>query len=215
MIPHHHPAEEYLLQYASGAATEPFALLVAGHLASCSICRAVVAEAEAIGGALLADLVPEPASVPYLDSDVAQILERAERQPDTTRDVSVSTAASPLGAYVGDLGSVAWRSLGPGIQHCVVARDKYGAIARLLRIAPGRGVFKHSHAGNEMTLVLEGSYRAGGMQFSRGDVECADEDTLHRPVAGSEATCICLVVTDAPLRFRNLLGRVMQPFIRI
>jgi putative transcriptional regulator len=215
MIPQHHPAEEFLLQYASGATTEPFALLVATHLATCAECRAAVAQAEAIGGALLDDLAPEAASAASLDSDVAKILERAARQPETRRPAPSSSLASPLQSYVDDLDSVAWRSLGPGIQHCVLAKDKFGAVARLLRIAPGRSVFEHSHSGNEMTLVLRGSYRASGAQFKPGDVECADEATTHRPVADGDAACICLAVTDAPLRFRNLIGRVMQTFIRI
>jgi putative transcriptional regulator len=215
MSPQHHPAEEFLLQYASGAATEPFALLVAAHLAACAECRAAVAQAEALGGALLDDLAPETAPAASLDSDVAKILERAARQPQTPLPAPDPAVASPLRGYLSDFDSVAWRSLGPGIQHCVLARDKYGAVARLLRISPGRSVFEHSHAGNEMTIVLQGSYRSGGAEFRAGDVECADEDTTHRPVAGSEATCICLAVTDAPLRFRNILGRIMQPFIRI
>jgi putative transcriptional regulator len=215
MSPQHHPAEEFLLQYASGAATEPFALLVAAHLAECAACRAAVAQAEAIGGALLEDLALEAAAPHALDGDVAMILERASRQRQAERPQPASNLGSPLRAYLSDFDSVAWRSLGPGIQHCVLAEDKYGAVARLLRIAPGRSVFDHGHSGNEMTLVLQGSYRAGGVQFRAGDVECADEDTNHRPVADPGQTCICLAVTDAPLRFRNLLGRVMQPFIRI
>ncbi len=215
MSPQHHPAEEFLLQYASGAATEPFALLVAAHLADCAECRAAVAQAEAIGGALLEELVPEAASPASLNADVEKILERAGRQPATALPAPDSMLAAPLRTYLSDFDSVAWRSLGPGIQHCVLAKDKYGAVARLLRIAPGRSVFDHGHAGNEMTMVLQGSYRAGGTQFRPGDVECADEATNHRPVADPEETCICLAVTDAPLRFRNLLGRLMQPFIRI
>jgi putative transcriptional regulator len=215
MNPHHHPAEEFLLQYASGAATEPFALLVATHLATCAVCRAAVAQAEAIGGALLDDMAAETPSAGSLDGDVAKILERAARQPKAEHPAPGSALPSPLRSYLGDLDTVAWRPLGPGIQHHVLARDKFGAVARLLRIAPGRSVFEHSHAGNEMTLVLQGSYRAGGAQFQPGDVECADEATLHRPVADDGADCICLAVTDAPLRFRNLLGRMMQTFIRI
>lgn len=215
MTPVHHPAEEFLLQYASGAATEPFALVVATHLAYCPECRAIVAQAEAIGGALLDELAPEPVGMGSLDQDVANVLARAARAPGPRAAAPRSALASPLRSYAADLDGVAWRSLGPGIQHCVLARDKHGAVARLLRIAPGRSVFEHGHSGNELTLVLEGSYRAGGEQFRRGDVECADDNTNHRPVADPGATCICLAVTDAPLRFRNLLGRMMQPFIGI
>jgi len=215
MNPQHHPAEDFLLQYASGSATEPFALLVAAHLAVCAPCRATVAQAEAIGGALMDELVPDCDGSATLDRDIVQILERAARQPEARTRAPGSLPASPLQDYVGAFNAVAWRALGPGIQHSVLAQDKYGAVARLLRIAPGRSVFEHSHAGNEMTLVLEGSYRSGGTQFRPGDVECADEATTHRPVADPDATCICLAVTDAPLRFGNLLGRIMQRFIRI
>jgi putative transcriptional regulator len=213
MSPIHHPSEEFLLQYASGAATEPFALLVATHLAYCAECRATVAEAEAIGGALLADLAPEAASTVGLDSEVEAILARASGQTAVKR--RASTLAGPLGDYLADLENAPWRALGPGIRHCVLATDRYGAAARLLRIAPGRSVFEHTHAGSELTLVLQGAYAAGGEHFQAGDVECADENTLHRPVADPGETCICLAVTDAPLRFQNLLGRAMQPFIGI
>ena len=215
MSPDHHPAEEFLLQYASGAATEPFALVVATHLSYCAECREIVAQAEAIGGALLDDLTPDPAGLSSLDRDVANILERASRVPRARAEAPRSALASPLGNYVADLNGVAWRSLGPGIHHCVLVKDKHGAVARLLRIAPGLSVFEHGHSGNELTLVLEGSYRAGGEQFRQGDVECADDTINHRPVADTGAACICLAVTDAPLRFRNLLGRIMQPFIGI
>lgn len=215
MIPNHHPAEEFLLQYASGEATEPFALLVASHLARCAECRAIVAQAEAIGGALLDALPGDSADPAAVERDVAAILARAERRLEPAPAKTVSPLPSPLRSYVRDFDSAPWQALGPGIQHCVLAKDRHGAVARLLRIAPGRGVFSHSHHGNEMTLVLEGSYRAGDARFLAGDVECADETITHQPIADADATCICLAVTDAPLRFRNLLGRMMQPFIGI
>jgi putative transcriptional regulator len=219
MTPHHHPAEEFLLQYASGQATEPFALLVATHLSQCPDCRAIVAQAEAIGGALL-DALPVEAPVEgvdraTIDRGVAAVLERASRHQALTPPRPISRMPSPLRPYLRDFDSVAWRSLGPGIQHSVIAKDRYGAVARLLRIAPGRGVFSHGHGGNEMTLVLQGSYSAGDVRYEAGDVECADETVTHQPVAGPGVACICLAVTDAPLQFRNLLGRIMQPFIRI
>ena len=214
MSPQHHPAEEFLLQYASGEATEPFALLIASHLATCAACRAAVAQAEAIGGALLDSLPGGAADAAAVEQGVAAVIARAAR-PQAVAAQPASRPGSPLGHYIRDLDSVAWRSLGPGIRHHVLAKDRHGGVARLLWIAPGRGVFEHSHDGNEMTLVLRGSYRSGGARFQAGDVECADEAVTHQPVAETGETCICLAVTDAPLRFGNLLGRMMQPFIRI
>jgi putative transcriptional regulator len=201
MSPRHHPTEEFLLQYASGEATEPFALLVAAHVNSCAACRAAVAQAEALGGVLLDEIVVASSSPKDLEDGVAAALARAERMGDSSSRRPDRRLAPPLGDYVPDFDSVRWRSLGPGIQHSVLAKDRFGAVARLLRIAPGRSVFEHGHRGSEMTLVLAGSYRSADIRFQPGDVECADG--------------ICLAVTDAPLRFRNALGRLMQPFIRI
>jgi len=59
VAPDHHPSDERLLEYASGAAPEPIALLVATHLALCPACRHVTAELEAVGGALLETLPPK------------------------------------------------------------------------------------------------------------------------------------------------------------
>ena len=59
-VPVHHPSEARLLDYASGALPEPMALLIATHLALCPACRRTVAELEAVGGALLEALPPEP-----------------------------------------------------------------------------------------------------------------------------------------------------------
>jgi putative transcriptional regulator len=35
------------------------------------------------------------------------------------------------------------------------------------------------------------------------------------PVADIGEDCICLAATDAPLRFRRLIPRIAQPFLRI
>jgi putative transcriptional regulator len=63
--------------------------------------------------------------------------------------------------------------------------------------------------------VLAGSFYDQGAWFRRGDVEEADATIEHQPAAGPEEACICLAVTDAPLRFRSLLPRLAQPFLGI
>jgi putative transcriptional regulator len=35
----------------------------------------------------------------------------------------------------------------------------------------------------------------------------------HRPVAGRSGDCICLAVTDAPLRLTGPIGRLFRPFV--
>ena len=51
------------------------------------------------------------------------------------------------------------------------------------------------------TLVLSGSFVDGTDLFVRGDIEDADASVTHQPTATLAEDCICLAVTDAPLRF--------------
>jgi putative transcriptional regulator len=67
----------------------------------------------------------------------------------------------------------------------------------------------------EMTLVLKGAFRDELARFGRGDVEIANEDLEHTPVAEEGEDCICLAATDAPLKFNALIPRIAQPFIGI
>jgi putative transcriptional regulator len=216
--PDYHPSEELIAAYAGGALDEASALVIASHLTLCPVCRADMALYEAVGGGLMEEL-PEAA---MKEGAFAATLARAKRSPAATQShVPLFTATTdpvlpaPLRRYVGgNLDSAKWRVIGPGIYHMPLVSSG-PATARLLRIAPGRSVFDHTHGGTELTLVLKGSYASQGQRYARGDIEVADESVNHRPIAGTEDVCICLAVTDAPLRFDSWMGRLMQPFIGI
>jgi putative transcriptional regulator len=217
----HHPGEELLLGYATGDLAEPLALVVATHLALCPKCRGTVDRLEDLGGVLLERVAIETGDAVPLESAIDAAIARAAGLPHALAGrVSASSdrlLPQPLLDYVGGgIDQVAWKTLAPGIRHAVVARNAAGATARLLWVAPGRAILEHTHRGTEMTLVLQGSYSAGGTRFVRGDLEQADETVLdHHPIAGLEEVCICLVVNEAPLKFRGLLGRLLQPFWKV
>jgi putative transcriptional regulator len=86
---------------------------------------------------------------------------------------------------------------------------------QLLRIAPGKMLPDHGHGGEELTLVLSGSYSDHMGRFSAGDVADLDEDTEHAPRVDSDVACICLVATEAPTRFKSFWARLAQPFVGI
>jgi len=67
----------------------------------------------------------------------------------------------------------------------------------------------------ELTLVLQGRFDDETGTFGVGDLEIADEDLEHTPIAGAGDPCICLAATDAPLRFRTFVPRLLQPLFRI
>jgi putative transcriptional regulator len=116
----------------------------------------------------------------------------------------------PLSAYIGGgLSDVKWRPIGLGVRQAVLKTSR-AATARLLYIPAGAAVPDHGHRGTELTLVLQGAFRDETARFAAGDVEVADEDLQHKPVAEIGHDCICLAATNAPLRFSAWIPRVAQ-----
>lgn len=221
MTIHHHIADDLLIAYAAGDLDESWSLVVATHLALCVECRAAVRQAEAVGGVLMEDIAPVSVGASAMDAimariDAAEPREAEERpaKPVERRSDETIVFPQPLRNYVdGDLDGVAWRRLGRGAYHLPISAGS-GSV-RLLRIPAGKPVPDHSHNGRELTLVLQGSFHDQHGEFLRGDVEDCDDSVQHQPIAGADQDCICLAVTDAPLRFTSLAARMVQPFIGI
>ncbi len=214
----HHIPDEMLLAYAAGSAPEAWSLIVATHLSLCSDCRAVVGNTEQIGGELLDSLTPETLSEDAFDLLMREIDSQAGKQelPKAPSTQIPSVLPEPLRSYVGgDLHALKWRRLGKGAFHIPIATKDQSAQARLLKVPAGNPVPMHGHNGEELTLVLTGSFTTHQGKFQRGDIEAADDSVEHMPVAGPEEDCICLAVTDAPLKFKSLGARLVQPFIGI
>jgi putative transcriptional regulator len=216
--PTHHPGDAWLLEYAAGSSPEPIALLVATHLAYCPRCRKQVNGYEALGGALLESLEPAP----LRDESLQRIMERLERpaaEPEPRRLapelVGASDLPQPLRDYTGgSLEALAWRRFGPVAEASLL--DSFpGFKTRMLRVRAGSALPSHTHEGTELALVLRGAFTDALGHYLRGDVSEAGSDVDHRPVAGADEECICLVVTDAPLKLTSRFGRLLNPFLRI
>jgi putative transcriptional regulator len=211
----HHVSDELLLDYAAGHLAEGWSLAVATHLAMCPQCRAQLALAEAAGGALVDNLAPVDGPVDSWDNLMARMLgQEAPAAPAPKPAVSSNELPEPLRSYVGNLADIKWRNMGNAQQVLIKTADGETQ-ARLLKIAAGKPVPEHSHGGRELTLVLRGSFHDKVDNFGPGDLEDADGDLTHQPIAGTEEDCICLAITDAPLKFRSRLVRLVQPFLGI
>ncbi len=214
----HHPSEELLLDYATGALDEGWSIALATHLALCPDCRQKVAEMEAIGAAFMETAAPTPvtktlhaALSAFSDGDVEAGASVSENVGSTSL-----IFPEPLRSYIGgDLDRVPWRRLGMGVYQCVIPTGDKQSVSRLLRIPTGKPVPSHSHGGLELTLVLCGAFSDETGYYGRGDFQEADETLEHQPHAIAGEDCICLAVTDAPLRFSSLAARMAQPFIGI
>jgi putative transcriptional regulator len=209
----HHLSQDLLMKYSSGILCEAFSLAVATHISMCDDCRAALESFEAVGGALLDISTPEEMSVDSFESVMALI----ESEPaEITQPASQPTdVPSALSDYIGgSLHDVKWRPIGLGVKQSLL-KTSGNSTARLLYIPAGTAVPHHSHNGNELTLVLKGAFEDEISRFGPGDVEMADEDLDHQPVAVEGEDCICLAVTDAPLKFQTLVHKLVQPFLKI
>lgn len=214
----HHLSDKLLMAYSAGTLPEAFNLAVATHVAMCDECRARLASFDAVGGAVLdgaADDMAVAMGMDALATTLARIKTAAPQPRQRCRAAQDALLPAPLRDYVGGgIDQVQWRNLGGGVRQAVLPTSR-DASARLLYIPAGAAVPDHGHRGMELTLVLQGAFADDSARFGRGDIEIADEDMEHQPVAEAGEACICLAVTDAPLKFRGLLPRLAQPFFGI
>lgn len=215
MTTSHHLSDELLMSYEAGSLAEGWSLAVATHLAYCPQCRARAQEAKAIGGALLETIGIAPLREGAMEAALSR-LDAVQPEAPLPSPRGVGNVPEPLRSYIGpDLDAIAWKPLGTAAKQVIVPTGDGKTTARLLRIAAGEPVPEHGHRGLELTVVLRGTLVDDDERFSVGDIEEANDAVQHQPRAGDDGECICLAVTDAPLRFKNLLVRIAQPFLGI
>lgn len=208
--------EQLLMGYAAGILPEAFDLVVASHLSLSDESRAMLGGYEAIGGAVMEDSDAVEMGADALASVMGRIKSEGTVQTKPAiKHAKPGILPEPLQDYVGgDVDKIKWRPLGGGVKQAIL-RTSGKAQARLLFIPAGAAVPDHGHRGTELTLVLQGAFSDEVDTFARGDIEIANEDLNHQPIASEDADCICLAATDAPLRFNSLIPRLLQPIFRI
>lgn len=212
MTINHHPDISTLMAFSAGALDEPYATVIATHLAMSEGGRHTLRGINTIGGALL-DAEPEAQLASgALDRLMGNLGgERINVVPHDER--GADGLPLPLQRYLPNgLDSVKWKWTGPGV---ATADLDWGADGKsrlmLLRVAGGRRVPEHGHGGQELTLILQGAYRDRFGVFAKGDIADHDEDVEHQPIAEPGDDCVCLVAVDAKLTFRGRLMRALQP----
>lgn len=206
----HHIPDALLASYAAGSLPSAFSLVVASHISLCDECRAALHAHEAVGGAVLESIAEEDVS----DDLRARVFDRLDEPIEIEKP---QPRRGPLPGPVMEAlkgKPPKWKKIGGGVRQCIVSMNNEGS-ARLLHIPAGRPVPEHTHGGLELTLVLQGGFSDSTGHFDVGDLEVADNDLEHVPVADAGEDCICLAATDAPLKFHALVPRILQPFFAI
>jgi len=212
-----HPDTAWLFDFANGSLSPGFELLISAHVAACTTCAREVQMAEQLGAELM---LASPARGTLVTAEDIMDADPADSAWVTPRrGVPSATEAVDLQGLVSKyldcgLSALSWGNAGKGLQIARLRADQDERVM-LLRAAPETVLPRHTHDGSELTLVLKGAYFAGDAIYAAGDVEDADESVDHQPVVTREGECLCLAVTDAPLRFRSWLPRLAQGFLGI
>ena len=224
---HHHLSDATLGAFTAGALIESISLVVASHISNCPDCRKRRDQLEDIGGIQLQHTEPEDMSPDALEKVMIKLGKQKLPLASDPPNDSISSFSNessprrgnpeipkPLRAYVPDrLEDVDWKSMAPGIKYFAIAGlNTADGTLSLLKIAPGVNIPEHRHQGIELTQVLKGSFSDEIGRFGVGDIADLDDDIKHQPIADTNEACICLIATEAPLKFTGLMPRLVQYF---
>lgn len=210
-----HPTDETLTAFAAGGLDEGRSVVVAAHIEMCDRCRGWAATVENIGGVLLSELPPTALANDAVSRALSRIDRGEQIRPALMRFPSPSDLAFlPRAARSYAIGR--WRWMGPGVHwRPVDVPAGNGARVFLLKSAPGTKMPHHTHTGTELTLVLCGAFSHAGGYYGPGDIDEADDTVEHQPIVASGEDCVCLVAMEGRLHLLGVIGRLLQPFVRI
>jgi putative transcriptional regulator len=209
--PAFHPAEEFLLDYAAGTASQAETLLLATHLAYCKVCRQAVQAARTIGGTLFDTLAPARLPPNMLNRTLAAI--------DADRPAVMAPPPS-LSDFLGEqMAQKDWKHLLGGFRMRRIPGEaggrEGGGRAWLFDAPPGMKLLPHRHVGDEWTVILSGVFHDGDNAYRVGDFAHRDDGETHQPTIGPEGRCVSLIMVRESPKYTTTVGKLAAPFIKL
>ncbi|KCZ50907.1 ChrR family anti-sigma-E factor [Hyphomonas pacifica] len=202
--------------YAAGRLDPAFALMLETQSMLRPQVRQAMAVGETVSGLMLERDQPAAMSANSGARALAMIdeMEAAASAPDAAlrlpEEPELSELPEPLRepalmAY-GDMG---WQNLASGIRR--LGLDVGSALeVELYRIQPGARVPRHTHGGQEFTLVVSGGFTDETGSYGPGDMAINGPEDTHQPVGDADGICYALAVRDSGLRFTGVMGLVQR-----
>lgn len=219
----HHPTEKMLSKFIDGNLNTGLSVVISAHIELCEMCRSRRSELE--GKAALAweteasqqvntekDFSPLLASITSKLREVKQEKE-AENDSAPLQEIHMLEGSVRLPKVLAKLAGegLVWKKLAGGINQADITLDDQTQ-CEFIYMKPGSQVPLHTHRGNEITLVLDGSFSDELGQYKPADFVTRDGSHQHQPV--SEEGCLCFAVQDSPLMFTRGLARLLNPLIK-
>jgi putative transcriptional regulator len=212
----HHPTDPMLAAFAAGTLDHGQHVAIATHLVSCPQCRSFMRSMEHVGGAVLTSLLPAAMATDALAKAEARLNEPAQPMAASHTPVVTAIEIPGLPKFVRRYRFGNWKWIAPSV-HVRPIMLPYASDTRvfLLKSGPGTKMLQHTHTGIEMTCVLSGVFSQEGSLYGPGDFDSGDETVDHQPIVEAGEDCVCLVAMQGRLRLNGLMGRILQPFVRL
>ena len=213
----HHVDPETLMSYAAGTSSMPVSLIVASHITICDKCRKDVQLFEDIGGKVLEESLSFKTKPETLDIMLSK-LDDIDIETETSSDIKVNSIFKNIPIVLhkmlpkGNSLTEKWKNGIGGIKYYDIelGESNKNSHARMFSIPPGKALPKHGHEAQEYTLVLEGGFSDKNGDYNAGDIAIEDELDIHSPVADSTEGCVCLAVYEGNLKFKGILGPILN-----
>jgi putative transcriptional regulator len=217
-----HPDTNLLVEYSSGSLSPAQAVSIATHLFYCTRCRAQASTLDEIGGKFLSDVTPEQVSGDCLSSIMVRLegLDRdGEKQAKAASVASTDAHAitallPPLVRKLLPTEGAKWRRLSPSLKVARLPIGEQRFELALHHIRAGGRAPTHNHGGQEITVVLQGSFSDDEGVYHEGDFIVREPGHVHTPTATANSSCICLSVLEAPIHMVGRFKRLLNPFLR-
>lgn len=216
----HHPAPALLKDFANGSLSAGLSVAISAHVELCEQCREKTSALEA--EATVAWLKESESAEPQPDRDFSHLVESITSQAQIPYPADETPAVSEIHMLEGSVSlprvlaklaseGLVWKKLAGGINQATVTLDNETQ-CEFLYMKPGSQVPVHKHKGNEITLVLDGSFSDEMGHYGVSDFVVRDRSHQHQPV--SEEGCLCFAVLDSPLMFTRGLARLFNPLLQ-
>ncbi len=221
-----HPDSRFLTDFSTGSLPLSQSLCVSAHLHYCGKCRARVQQLTDVGSHLFNRLTPEHQE----DDSFEALMQRIEQEEAADPPASVSppldrvenrrdplvgrmpAALSRL--FQQGMDALNWVQLGGSLR---IAPVDLGADERetaIYDIRAGGQMPEHEHRGEEITVLLKGSFSDREGHYSQGDFVVRNAGEPHQPTATQDTDCVCLVSVERPVRSRALFYRLLEPLVQ-
>ena len=221
------PDIHWLTEYAAGNLPYSQALCVSAHLSFNSKSRDIVEKLDHVGALLFSEnsnnFSSESTNSDLSDSFKKETLESifsSTADDDEYNHTKCNTLSHPNVPYClqklipEGFDKLNWENVGRSMRISHLDTGDSEREVALHRISPGAKIANHDHRGQEITVVLKGSFSDEQGLYMPGDFIVKESGEKHKPIVSKDSECICLTVSDGPIKLTGFFARLLNPFLR-